>query len=287
MEEDTMANASMTSAKNEMEGAIRVASPWIEWLARLGYFAKGVLYLVIGILALNVAFNTGGQTPDTQDALQTIAAQPFGRVLLTLIVIGLVGYSIWLFARGIMDTEDEGSDMKGLSRRVSFVARAVGHLVLAFIALQLLMGSGGGSDGNNTASLTARTMEQPWGRWLVGLVGLGFIAVALSRFYLAYSERFREKLQLNKMSSTEQDLMIWSGRLGIASQGVVLAMIGSFLIQAAIQYDPSEARGLGGAFQELLEQPYGPWLLGLMALGFIAHGIYMFIRGRYRRIEVA
>jgi hypothetical protein len=282
-----MANASMTQAKNEVEGAVRVASPWIERLARMGYFAKGVLYLVIGILAFNVAFNSGGQTPDTQDALQTIAAQPFGQILLTLIVIGLVGYAIWLFARGIMDTEDEGSDMSGLGRRVSFVARAVGHLILAFIALQLLMGSGGGSDGNNTASLTARAMEQPWGRWLVGLVGLGFIAVGLSRLYLAYSERFREKLQLNKMSSTEQDWMIWTGRLGIASQGVVLAMIGSFLIQAAIQYDPSEARGLGGALQELLEQPYGLWLLGLMALGFIAHGIYMFIRGRYRRIEVA
>jgi hypothetical protein len=276
----------MTQAKNEVEGALRVASPWIEWLARLGYFSKGVLYLVIGILSLNVALNAGGQTPDTQDALQTIAAQPFGQVLLTLIVIGLVGYALWLFARGIMDTEDEGTDMSGLGRRVSFVARAVGHLILAFIALQLLVGSGG-DEGNNTASLTARAMEQPWGRWLVGLVGLGFIAVAISRFYLAYSERFREKLQLSKMSSTEQEVMIWSGRLGIGSQGVVLAMIGSFLIQAAIQYDPSEARGLGGALQELLEQPYGPWLLGLMAIGFLAHGIYMFIRGRYRRIEVA
>ena len=282
-----MANVSLTHAKNEVEDTLRVASPWIEGLARLGYFAKGVLYLVIGILAFNVAFNTGGQAPDTQDALQTIAAQPFGQVLLTLVVIGLVGYSIWLFARGLMDTEAEGSDMKGLSRRGSFVARAVGHLVLAFIALQLLMGSGGGSDENNTASLAARAMEQPWGRWLVGLVGLGFIAVGLSRLYLAYSERFREKLQLNKMSSAQQDWMIWTGRLGIASQGVVLVMIGSFLIRAAIQYDPSEARGLGGTLQELLEQPYGPWLLGLMALGFIAHGIYMFIRGRYRRIEVA
>ena len=282
-----MANASGAHAKNEVEDVLRVASPWIEWLARLGYFSKGVLYLVIGILALNVALNTRGQTPDTQDALQTIESQPFGQVLLMIIVIGLVGYSIWLFARGIMDTEDEGSDMSGLGRRVSFVARAVGHLVLALIALQLLLGSGGESDGNNTASLAARAMEQPWGRWLVGLVGLGFIAVGLSRLYLAYSERFREKLQPNKMSSAEWDWMLWTGTLGIASQGVVLLMIGSFLSQAAIQYDPSEARGLGGTLQELLEQPYGPWLLGLMALGFIAHGIYMFIRGRYRRIEVA
>jgi hypothetical protein len=182
-----MANASMTHAKNEVESTLRVASPWIERLARLGFFAKGTLYLVIGILAFNVAFNSGGQAPDTQDALQTIAAQPFGQVLLVLILIGLIGYSLWLFARGVMDTEDEGSDMKGLGRRVSFVARAVGHLVLAFITLQLLMGDGGG-DGNSTASWTAKAMEQTWGRWLVGLVGLGFIAVGLSRLYLAYSE---------------------------------------------------------------------------------------------------
>jgi hypothetical protein len=277
-----------THVKREAEEVIRVASPWVERLTRLGYFAKGTVYIVIGILALQVALNTGGQTPGTQDALQTIKAQPFGQVLLGLIILGLLGYSIWLFMRSLIDIEDEGQGVKGLIRRIGFAARAVGHLFLIFLALQLLVGSSnGGGEENSAASWTAWVMQESIGRWLVGLVGLGFIAVALTRFYLAYSTEFQKKLALNKMSNAEREWIIWTGRVGIASHGVILAMIGSFLIQAAIQYQPSEARGLSGAFQTLLEQRYGPWLLGLMALGFVAHGIYMVMRGRYRRINVS
>lgn len=283
-----MANATVSRAKGQVQETLRVASPWIEQLTRLGYFAKGAVYIVVGILALQVALNTRGQTPGTEDALQTISAQPFGQVLLGLIIIGLLGYSIWLFMRSLMDIEDEGQGMKGVIRRIGFAARAVGHLFLVFIALQLLMGpNNGGGEENAPASWTAWVMQESIGRWLVGLVGLGFIAVALTRFYLAYSTEFQKKLALNKMSDTERKWMIWTGRIGIASHGIILTMIGSFLLQAAIQYQPSEARGLSGAFQTLLEQRYGPWLLGLMALGFVAHGLYMIMRGRYRRINVS
>jgi hypothetical protein len=259
----------------------------VEWLARFGFVAKGVVYGLLGIMALQVAFNSGGQAPGTEDALQTIAQQPFGQLLIGLVAVGLVGYSIWLFIRAGMDADREGSDMKGLAKRAGFAVAGIVYLGLAFVAAQLALGSGGQGGGDSAASWTAQVMQQPFGRWLVGLAGLAVVVAGLFRLYQAYNIKFRQELNLDEMDSNERKWIIRFGRAGLAAQGVVLAMIGGFLVQAAIQAQPSEARGLGGALQTLLEQPFGPWLLGIVALGLLAHGIYMFILARYRRIRVS
>lgn len=276
------------SVRQQSKGAIRVASPWIEWLARLGFAAKGVVYAIIGVLALLYAFGEGGETGGTQNALQTIGEQPFGQILLGIVALGLVGYSIWLFVRSGMDTENEGSDTKGIVKRIGYGINGIIQLGLAFIAGRMALNSGGGSSGGDAASdWTARLMEQPFGTWLVGLVGLIVIGVGLYHIYEGYSVKFREILKLNEMNETEIKWTIRFGRAGLIAQGIVLGMIGSFLIQAAIQYQPSEARGVGGTLQTLAQQPYGPWLLAIVALGLVAHGIYMFILSQYRHIRTA
>jgi hypothetical protein len=169
-------------------------------------------------------------------------------------------------------------------KRLGYAIIGVIHLGLALVAAQGALGSGSGS-GSSVPSWTATLMEQPFGQWLVGLGGLIVIGVGFYRIYKAYTIKFRQRLKLSEMNSTEQTWTIRFGQAGLAAQGVVLALIGGFLVQAAVQYQPSEARGLGGALRSLLDQPYGPWLLAIVAIGLVAHGIYNFILARYRRIQ--
>lgn len=260
------------------------SSEWIERLARFGYAAKGVVYALIGVLAVQAAFTGGGKTTDAKGALESIVTQPFGQILLVLIAIGLFGYMLWRFVEAFMDPENEGSDAKGIAKRIGYAISGIIYASLAFSAAQLAAGSGSGGSGNSTQHWTARLMSQPFGRWLVGIVGAIVIGVGFYQFYKAFSTKFRRKLKVREMSEAEETWAIRAGRFGLSARGVVFVIIGFFLLQAAYQSDASEARGLGGALQTLLQQPYGPWLMGLVALGLIAYGIYMGVQARYRRI---
>ncbi|MCB0194109.1 MAG: DUF1206 domain-containing protein [Anaerolineae bacterium] len=264
-----------------------VASPWVEWLARLGFAAKGVVYAIVGVLAVQYAFGQGGKTSGTTGAFETIAGEPFGQILLAIIALGLVGYSIWQFARAGMDADDAGSDMKGIAKRIGYACNGILHMGLSFIAASMaIMGASSSGGGESSISdWTATVMSEPFGRWLVGIGGVIVIGVGLYRIYKGYSTKFTQSLDLSEMNSTERTWTVRFGRMGLAAQGIVFMMIGSFFVQAAMQFDPNEARGVGGALQTLAQQPYGPWLLALVALGLVAHGIYNFILARYRRIQ--
>lgn len=259
-------------------------SVWVERLARFGYAAKGTVYGIVGLLAAQAAFGTGGKTTDTQGALQTIVMQPFGKVLLGFVTIGLLGYVLWRFVQAIKDPENKGTDAKGLAQRLGYAITGSIYAGLAFSAMRLVLGTGGGSNSNSTEDWTARLLAQPFGQWLVGTVGAFIIGLGFCQFYLAYSTKFRKELNLTQLSDTEQKWVMGIGRFGLAARGVVFCVIGFFLIQAARQSDPKEARGLREALQVLAQQPYGPWILGIVAVGLVAYGIYMVIQARYRRL---
>ncbi len=153
--------------------------------------------------------------------------------------------------------------------------------------MQLVLGSGGESKGDSTSKeWTATLLAQPFGQWLVGAIGLGFIAAAVSHFYKAYTAKFREKLMTSQMSEKAQSFALRTGQFGLASRGVVFGLIGAFLIQAALHSNAGEARGLGGALIALGQQTYGQLLLGVVALGLVAYGFYMLVLARYRRIII-
>jgi hypothetical protein len=255
---------------------------WVERLARFGFAAKGFVYAVVGLLAVQTAIGVGGRTTDSEGALSTIAQQPFGQVLLALVAIGLVGYVLWRLVEALLDPEHKGHDAKGIVQRLGYGLNAIVYAGLAWSALQLLVGASSG--GSSPQSMTARLMAQPFGQWLVGTVGAGIIGLSFYEFYEAFTASFRKRLNLHEMSDREQIWAIRIGRLGLAARGVVFALIGIFLIQAARRANPNQARGLDGALQALAQQPYGPWLLGIVALGLIAYGIHMVVQARYRRI---
>lgn len=259
-------------------------SDTVEKLARFGYAVKGVVYVLIGVLAVMAAFGSGGKTSGSRGVLGTIADGPFGQVLLGLVAIGLFGYALWRFVQSFVDPDNKGTDAKGIVKRVGYFASGVIHASLGIAAVRLLLGSGGGGGGGNADSWTAKLMAQPFGLWLVGITGAIVIGVGLRQLYKAYEADFFDKLKTGEMSASERTWAKRAGRAGLASRGVVFSIIGFFLIQAALNANPQEARGLGGALDTLAAQPYGPYLLGIVAIGLVGYGVYCWVNARYRKI---
>ncbi|HVR96479.1 MAG TPA: DUF1206 domain-containing protein [Thermoanaerobaculia bacterium] len=282
--------AQQISAKATLEQAGRqagqmarsaVQSPWVEWLARFGYAARGVVYAFVGYLALQAAFGSGGRTTGAQGAIQEMARQ--SQVLLGFVAFGLFGYALWRFVQAVLDPENKGDDPKGLVQRGSMLASGIVYGSLAIAAVKMISGSGA-AGGDGTQGATASVLDKPFGAVLVGIAGLAVIVGGLFQIKSGWTKKFRDKLKLQEMSPGEQTSMTHAGQFGLISRGVVFLLTGFFLIQAALQSDPSEARGLGGALQTLASQPYGPWLLAVAALGLIAFGVYSVLVARYRRI---
>lgn len=260
-------------------------STWIERLARLGYITKGFVYGLIGVLALMAAFGLGGQTTDTTGALQTIATQPFGQFLLVLITIGLIGYALWRWIECIQDPEHKGSDAKGIFSRLGYAISGLIYAGLALTSARLVMGAATGG-GNSQQDWTAFVLAQPWGNWLVATLGAFIIGLGFYMFYKAYKTKFTQELDLRNLEAKKQNLLINICRLGIFARGIVFVIIGFFLIQAARFTNPNEVKGIDGALQTLRQQPFGKFLLTLVALGLVAYGIYMAVKAIYKRIEV-
>lgn len=282
----TTPRAARTATGQAARQAGREAGRWIEKLARLGFLAKAAVYGLIGVLALRLAFGLGGgETTDAQGALREIAGAPFGTALLVLVALGLFGYAAWRLVQGALDAEGVGGDGKGLLKRAGYLGSGVLHALLALTALSLVAGGSGGGSGDEQA-WTARLMSHGWGVWLVGLAGLIAVGVGLYQLHLAREARFLRRWRSGEMSATER---VWgerAGRAGLAARGVVFAVIGWFLLRAAWQADPGEARGLGGALAEIGAAGYGTWLLGLVALGLVGYAVFCVLEARYRRLRV-
>ncbi len=276
---------SVRQVRRHTERAARKASPWIERMARVGYVAYGIVYVLVGALAVQAAFGGSGKTTSQEGALRQVLLAPLGRILLAMIAIGLLAYATWRLFQGILDPENEDKGAKGFLKRVDHVLNGLFHAALAFSAGRLALGTGGG--GGSPDDWTARLLAQPFGRWLAAIVGAVIVGAGLYQFYKAYKADFRDELESGAMSARERTWATRSGRLGYAARGVVFDVIGVFLIRAALQTDPDEARGLGGALETLARQPFGPYILGAVALGLVAYGVFMFVVARYRRIEPA
>ena len=253
-------------------------------LARSGYAARGVVYLVVGGLAVLAALGQGGQTTDTRGALTTILTQPFGKVLLAIVAVGLIGYALWRVVQAIADVDHHGTEPKALAIRGGLLVSAATHTLLAVFALSLIFGWGssvGGGD-SGTRDWTAWLLQQPFGRWLVGVAGLAIIGAGIAHMIKGYRARFEKYL---RMDAAMLERVSPVCRFGLIARGVVFVIIGGFLIVAAVEFSSAQARGLQGALQTLQQQPYGWILLGIVALGLVAFGAYSLIEAWYRRID--
>lgn len=262
------------------------SSRWMTLLARLGYAIKGVVYLIIGILALQLVFGSGGSTTDQRGAIERISALPFGKFLLIIVAIGLFGFALWSFIQAIYDTEGQGGDAKGIVARVGYAIVGLSYGSLGYAALQIVMGSGSNvkSSTTSTQDWTSTLLRQPFGQALVVILGLIVLGVACYLYYKAYAAKFQRRLYLTDVAAQNRKLVITIGRVGYAALGVVFTIVGLLLIVAAAQNNASKAVGLDGALLQLQQQSFGPILLAIVALGLIAYGVYSFVEARYRRI---
>lgn len=256
---------------------------WVAPIGRIGYAAKGVVFFAVGLLALLLAFGAGGSAEGARGAIELIAEQPFGRIILAIVAIGLLAYSIFRFVQAALDVEERGTDAKGIVTRIGFAVSGFIYLGLMLLAARLALSGGGSSGSGDSQSETAATLlSQPAGQWLVAAVGAVIIGVGLYHAYRVYTANFMDSYRTGEMSLGERTWARRIGRFGLAARGLTFVIIGGFFMQAAIRSDPDEAEGLGGALQTLLEQPFGAVLLGVVAAGFIAYAVYCWSRVAYR-----
>jgi type IV secretory pathway VirB2 component (pilin) len=262
------------------------ANPWMERLARFGYATKGIVYIVVGGLAMLAAFGLGGETTDLRGALREIEAKPFGKVALITVSFGLIGYVLWRWVQSLADTDGKGKKLKGIAIRIGYFFSGAVYAGLAYSAAKILfdVDEPGESSSKTQETWIARVLGIPFGRTLVIITGGCVIGFGLYQIFKGFKAKFRKRLKLGEMDETKDNWATWSGRIGYTARGVVFSIIGFFVIQAALNYNPDEAKGLDEALQTLAQNYYGAWALGVVAIGLIAYGFYMLVEARYRRI---
>jgi hypothetical protein len=267
--------------------SVRQAAPGIVLLARVGYAAKAVVFIVVGVLAARMAVGRGGGTTDQRGALQVIGQGPFGTVALVAMAIGLFGYLAWRIVAAVTDAERKGDAPSKIVVRIASAARGLAYGLLGVQAVRELMHRGGGAGQQKQAAhWTARLMELPFGRVLVLAAGLGFIGYAAYQLYRASSQkRVRKHLNLGEAGYEGARWIVRFGQFGIAARAVVFALVGVFLLRAARDYDPGKAGGLQESLSALAQAPYGRYVLGTVALGLIAYGAYQLATARYRQMR--
>jgi hypothetical protein len=261
----------------------RVArSDSFEWLARAGLAARGFVYGVIAVLALELALGAGGKTTSQQGALETVAKQPLGKVLLGGLAIGLAGYAIWRIVRAAIGHGPESGEDDMKDRIAGFVS-GIGYGALCVTAVEIIAGSGGGG-GGGAGKATGGVLDWPAGQLLVIVGGLIILATGLEQLYEGAKRKFCEKSKTEQMSETMRTLFTAAGTFGHIARGVVFILIGWFVIKAAIDYDPDKAVGLDGALSKLAHSSGGPLLLGIVAAGLLGFALYSALDARYRKV---
>ncbi len=276
----------MSSARSQVERAGRKVAPGLEVLARFGYASKGVVYGTVGFLALSLALGAGGTTTDTKGALLRLQDLPAGSVLLWVLVVGLVGYALWQLLRAVLDPEHQGTEAKGLAKRLGYAVSGVAYLVLAVFSARVAAQGSAPRNQNSESQTASDVLQLPGGQVLLGLAGVALLAVAANQLYSAYGARFMKRMAFTDVGARYRDTLKRVGQVGIAARGVLLTIVGIFLLVAAWRDKASVVIGTSEALAWLRDQPAGQFLLAAVALGTLCYGVWCVTQALYRRINV-
>ncbi|HEA30487.1 MAG TPA: DUF1206 domain-containing protein [Leeuwenhoekiella sp.] len=254
-----------------------------EYLARFGIFTKAVVYAIIGILTAMAAFNLGGKKSGSTGALNFLAQQSYGKVLLGVTVLGLLAYVFWRFYQTFADHENAGDDSQGIAQRLGYFSSGLIYGFIAYSAVKIMVNAGSGSGGEK--DIISTLLQEKYGQLLVGVIGLILAGKAIYQFYRAYSGKFREKLEESGLDDTKQKILLRSGRIGFTARGIVAAIIAYLLIKAAWSSNAQDAGGKTQAF-EFMQNQFGTIIMGVVALGLVAYAVFMFLQARYRKMNI-
>lgn len=259
-------------------------APWVERLARVGYAAKGLLYITVGLLAAQAGLGPGGETTDSHGALRVVLGLTFGHILLFVVAAGLMGYAVWRLVEAVADPDRRGRGLKGLALRTGSAARGVFHGGLAIAALRLASGNQSGAATSDPRQWAAFTFGLPGGELLILLGAGGITAYGGYQLYRAYIAKLGRQLDLSPLPARAAGLVVGVSRFGIAARGIVFCFIGFFLLRTAMDHDAGQAGGLEKSLDTLAG--IGRWPFVAVASGLVAYGLYELVNARYRRIRV-
>lgn len=254
-------------------------SDWFDHLIRIGLVAFGIVHLMLAWLALQLAFGDTSEDASSQGAVRELASQPGGELLVWLIAVGMFLLVAWRLLEAAMGHRDE-KGAKRVGKRLVSLGKAVVYAAIGLAALQIAIGAGS-SGGGGTDSMTSKLMDLPAGPWIVGIVGLVIIGIGLALVIRAWTESFTEHLSAEGQSGETGTAYIWFGKLGYCAKGIAIGIVGVLFTYAAVSHDPQKSGGLDEALQTVLEQPFGPYLLGVIAIGIGCFGLFCFANARH------
>ncbi|MET9499879.1 DUF1206 domain-containing protein [Streptomyces sp. NPDC006552] len=273
----------MKAIKGRSKARQAANSSVVDTGARGGLIARGVLYLLIGLLALRVAFSGEKKEADSSGAIRELAQQPFGKVLVWAVGIGLVGMALWRLSEAAFGSAGPDGDKPG--KRILSAGRCVFYGFMAYSVLSFATSSrdSKGSDAKSR-DFTSRALDLPAGRWLVGIAALVMIGIGIGVGVRAAQRKYHKHLKKAQMSQQVRRVVDILGISGGLARGLIYTGAGVFVLIAAAQYDPDEAKGVDGTLRSFAGTPAGPWLLALVALGLLLFGLFSFALARYRRV---
>jgi len=253
-----------------------------EVMARIGYAARGLIYLLVGALAFLAAMSAKAHPTGSRGALQGLLDEPFGKGLLTAAALGLAAFAAWRLTDAIFDTDRLGRSLKGIVVRSARVVSGLIYAGSAFFALSLVFGWGTGEDHEAHRDWTVWLLDVPYGPWLLGLVGAIVIGAGCAFIHKGWRMTFRTRLSL---TDRVERWVVPMGRVGFLARGLVFGLAGLLLILGAVHGNSFEGQGLGGALRALERQPHGWLLLAATSLGLAAYGAFGLVEAAFRRID--
>ncbi|WP_210437780.1 DUF1206 domain-containing protein [Nocardioides xinjiangensis] len=254
-------------------------SDWMDHAIRAGLVAYGVVHLLVGWLALQLAFGEKEDSASNSGAMQYLVQQPLGEVLVWLVAVGMFLLVLWRLLEFGYGHREESDDTKRWRKRAGSLGKAVIYGAIGWSAVQTATGSGGGNGG--TDSTTAKLMDLPGGQLIVGAVGLAVIGYGASLVWRGWTEKFREHLDAQGQAGTDGSVYVRLGKIGYIAKGVAIAIVGGLFGYAAVTHDPQKSGGLDQALQTVREQPFGQVLLTAIAVGIVAYGAFCFARAKH------
>lgn len=263
-------------------------SDWPERIGRVGIAARGVIYASVALMAFQVASGDQGKEIDRQGALEGVSHQPLGEALLVLLAGGFVAHVAWRVMKaitGASEGRDDEDGSKETGRRILDLGRAAIYVSLTVTTIRVLnRDSDSGSSDERAKSFSAELMSNSLGRWLVIAIGLGLVVTGIVLLVRAGRQKFEEHLDLGEMSTWQRTWLPRLGTVGYGARGVVAALVGAFVVQSGVTFDPHKAEGISGALNRLANRPFGPGLLTAVGLGLLAFGLFSFVEARYRKV---
>lgn len=260
----------------------RAHRPYLQWLARAGYAARGLVFVILACFTAIAAFDAQTQPVDGKDALRALLTQPFGGVLLVVVSAGLFCFALWREAQFILDPDRCGSDLEGIARRMAYGAAGLFYVAFALATLSMLIGIRTASTERVVHDWTERLLAQPFGQAAVGVIGVAIVIGGLCIAITGVRAEFRNRIALEEKP---RRLVTVLGRAGYITRAAVIMLIGAFVFFAAVHANAHEAKGLAGALMAIKRQAYGGALLGVTALGLLSFGAYGLAEALYRRVD--